>query len=229
MRSFACGLAALTVLPCLGAVSMAGVVVSLDGTYGPIGAHGGASADTPDPNNDNVTGESPNTFVSEEIEITALDPIDLVLGVTNSGGITEYFLDIGTVRNSTGVDWYGFRATGGSGYGDDFVPGRDMPPGVFASNPRWDYDITPSTDVFDLTRTEEDTVEFYGGGVLHHGETGLGLNFAGDIPDIIIPGVSGYQLTIRLEPLGTVPEPTTLTLLSVAALAIGWQVHRRKR
>lgn len=161
----------------------------------------------PDPNNDNVVVSS-NSLDLGEIEFTKPGPIDFLVKVGNTGGTTEYRLDFGLAKNSTGQTWSGFRAIGGLGLGDDFVRISELDNGILPAGIDWDTphkDSPPTSPDFDLLQHEDDLLAF-GNGTVASGETALGQSISGDIPDTS-DGTS-YMFTIRLLPV--VDEPPVI-------------------
>lgn len=179
----------------------------------------GQSVSTPNPGNNDVVGDG-NTNVLSILQKHyfgavggAVAPVDIVLTVADDGlGTTEYRVNE-NVQNSTGIDWSGYRVVLGFGVGAGFVqstPGDGL-----------DFDDEDnSTIVFDpmpadfstVTRPSEDELVASGGTLLNGQFSGTDFVFHIDVPD----GIT--EFTLRQQPI-LVPEPGSLTLLSLVALA----------
>jgi len=176
-------------------------VTDVDGNDVPVSY---ATADAPDPNNDNVV-ISPNSLQVGAIEFTQPGPIDFRVRVANTGGTTEYRLEFGTAENSTPQTWTGFRIIGGIGIGDDFLPISELDPGTLPTGLDWDTpdrDTPPTSPDFELLEHEDDLLVF-GNGSVAPGEIASGRSFAGDIPDA--DNGPSYEFTIRLLPVADGP------------------------
>jgi|GEM_PF-3658126 len=228
-RRLVCSLLVSAVAVAASAPASAGIIVALDQVVGPAGPYAGIVSTVNDVNNDNAVGASPNTLVAQgTLEILGLSPIDFVIDVQNSGGTTEYFADFGTALNSTGSTWKGFEFQLGLGVGSTFVPVSALPSNPFLGGLDSDFpekDLTPVTSIFNLASWEPDRILFLGGGELLPGASGVGSNFALDVPDIA--GASSYQFTIRAQPV--VPEPSSAVLFCIGAAVAGVAKRRQGR
>ncbi len=194
------------------------------GSIGPIGAN-------PAPNNDNSVGPSPNAInASVFLNSGGFGSMYFDFGVTDSGGITEYFHTI-TVINNSGVKWSDFHFELGFGSGANFVPaGAGF--GLDFDSPNGDP--SPTSSAFTVLNLGPTAINWNGGSVNYLGGAGGGpfsvaFTLSFDVPD----GLAAFhpdglnRFTLRAFPTAVaVPEPTILTLLT-AGLAIA--VSRRRR
>lgn len=167
-------------------------------------------------NNDNVVGTSPNTIFILQKDYVGIGPVDIVLDVIDSGGVTEYLVTEG-VQNSTGLDWSGYRIELGTGTGAGFVKstpgdGLDFDYPDFDS----DLDFNPGGFFFPTVTATEDDLTATGGVHPDFAYAGNYL-FHVDVPD----GITSF--TIRQTPI-PVPEPASAGLLALGGLAL-----RRRR
>jgi len=171
------------------------------------------------PNNDDVFGPSPNTVFVHQKNYVGIGPVDLMFGVLDTGGVTEYLVTE-SVFNNTGLNWGSYHIELGYGIGTGFV--------MSASGDGLDFDapdfnspfyFNPSPGFFPMETVAEDDILAYGGVMPY-------LSFAGnflftiDVPD----GLT--EFTIRQSPIG-VPEPSTFALLGLGSLAL--VMMRRER
>jgi hypothetical protein len=201
------------------------------------------SPDPPNTNNDDQPLRSNHKDIGKEF--TALRPIDMVFGVTNTSGVTEYDFSE-AVLNRTGFKWYDFHILLGFGTGDNFqmsrvadmldfdLPDKNPPPG----SDRLGFVPVVHTDD-QLAWVGPTFVESSTGG-----RTGfVAFSYSIDVPDYNanIPAsarrfdeqgnVVGYNFTVREIP--TIPEPGTFTLILAgfgglqAALFFRRRRHRR--
>lgn len=164
-----------------------------------------------DPNNDDTAGPSLNGVFVTQKDYEAIGPVDIVFGVTNSGGVSEYLFVEG-VFNDTGLNWGAYHIELGFGYDAGFVKstlgdGLDFDAPDFNSP----FNFDPSPGFFPTVSVTEDDV-YASGGVM------ADLSFAGyfrftvDVPD----GITSF--TVRQSPV-PVPEPGSLAL-AVCGLGI---------
>jgi hypothetical protein len=172
------------------------------------------------PNNDNVTGTSPNGILVTQKHYVGIGPVDLVFDVSDTGGVTEYLFMEG-VHNDTGADWSGYHLELGFGNGAGFVaslPGD----GLDFDAPDFDSDFffDPFPGVFPAVTVGEDDI-LAGGGVQPDSAFAGNFLFHVDVPD----GITSF--TIRQSPIA-VPEPSTLALACLGLLGLSAS-GRRKR
>ena len=170
------------------------------------------------PNNDNLVGDSDNEIYILQKDYTAIGPVDIVLDVIDSGGVTEYIVIEG-VQNNTGLDWDGYHIELGFGTGAGFVKST-AGDGLDFDGPDYDStaDFNPGGYFFPtVSRPSEDDL-VAGGGIQPDFAYAGNFIFHVDVPD----GIS--QFTIRQSPL-PVPEPTSA--LSLAVLS-GLALRRRR-
>ena len=164
------------------------------------------------PNNDNVTGPSPNTFIVWQKDYTAIGPVDLAFDVIDSGGVTEYAVIEGVTNNTT-LDWGSYHIELGFGVGVDFVksPSGD---GLDFDAPDYDstFDFNPSPGFFPTVNVTEDDI-IAAGGIMPYLSYAGDFIFHVDVPD----GIDSF--TIRQSPI-EIPEPTTLGLLILGSLSL---------
>ena len=193
---------------------------------------------SPTSNNDNSIGASPNesffgaTFLSN-------NPIDFVIPIINSGGTTEIFnrSDLASFVNATGIPWAGFQIA----LGYDHITGCPAGPcgtDNFIISGLLDFldldsperDPSPTTDAFTTLTHGANQIDWSGGNAFS-----ARFGFSYDLPDVnqAIPAAylngnqDGYFFTLRFTPIPgtpgatTVPEPSTLILLSLAAVFAG--------
>lgn len=218
----------------------------------PVQVYGDYSGETfslaaPSPNNDNSIGASANessfgaTFLSN-------NPIDYVIPVVNSGGTTEIFnrSDLASFVNNTGVPWIGFQIS----VGYDHIgtcQGGQCGTDNFILSTLFDFldldsphrDPAPTTDAFTTLAHGANQIDWTGGNAF---SARFGFSF--DLPDVNqdIPvdylngNQDGYFFTLRFNPIPgtaqtpgatTVPEPSTLILLSLAAAFAGAKKFRK--
>lgn len=162
-------------------------------------------------NNDNVDTVNPNGLFVLQKDYVAVGAVDIVLSVSDTGGVTEYVVTE-NVQNSTGVDWNGYRILLGFGFGASFVqstPGD----GLDFDTPDEDSPINfapGAADFTTVTRPNEDELVASDGDLLAGQFSGTDFVFHIDVPD----GIT--EFTIRQQPIA-VPEPGALALAVVAA------------
>ena len=170
---------------------------------------------TPDVNNDDFgVGASPNVLPIIQKDYFAIGPVDIIIDVIDTGGVTEYFVTEG-VQNNTGVDWSGYHIELGFGSGAGFTKstagdGLDFDAPDYTS----DVSFNPLPGFFPTqTVTEDDIIA--GGGIQPDFTYAGNFVFHVDVPD----GISSF--TIRQSPIEVVPEPSTALLigLGLAGLA----------
>lgn len=184
-------------------------------------------------NNDNTDASledgAENGFLAVK-DFNTVDPIDLVFGVADSGGTTEY-ASLELVVNSTGLSWADYRFELGFGTRGNFIRSGDD--GLDFDTP--DRDPAVSALVvgtqFSSGNHDDDTIEWKGG-LVPHGSVAF-FTFSLDVPDADgIPefawsGDAGYQFTLRqypgVAPDGggdpVIPEPSSLWLLGLGGAA----------
>jgi hypothetical protein len=164
------------------------------------------------PNNDNVSGFSPNDFFLTQKDYHAIGPVDLTFDVVNSGGTTEYSIREG-VQNSTGLPWGAYRIELGYGFDAAFVKST-LGDGLDFDFPDYDSALVfngPPGFYFPAAAhtTEDDIVA--GGGVMPSGGFAT-FRFSVDVPD----GIT--QFTVRQSPIAA-PEPGSLSLVGTCLLS----------
>lgn len=213
-------IAATAVLSLTGIASThAGEIVSW--AWDPTGIASVALAGVPDPNdlsNDNVDGDSSNGLLVTQKAYFSNGPVDIVVNVVDSGGVTEYTIMEG-VDNGTGIPWSGYRIILGFGTGTGFTmspddDGLDFDAPDFDSAP----DFSGSGYFADYSWDEDELVAFDGIFPVGGFPTPL-YKFNIDVPD----GISSF--TIRQQPIA-VPEPGSLVLVTLALPAL---LFRRRR
>lgn len=164
------------------------------------------------PNNDNVTGPSPNTFIVWQKDYTAIGPVDLVFDVIDSGGVTEYAVIEG-VTNNTGLDWGSYHIELSFGVGAGFVKSASGD-GLDFDSPDYDstFDFNPLPGFFPTVNVTEDDIIATGGVMAYLAYAG-DFVFHVDVPD----GITSF--TIRQSPI-EVPEPTMMALLGLGGLTL---------
>jgi hypothetical protein len=165
-------------------------------------------------NNDNVPGLAPdNNIVVPLKRFDNLDYIDIEFTVSNTGGVTEYFVSE-SIDNNTGIDWSGYRMQLGFGTGGAFVKSV-AGDGLDFDDPTYDTPPTSTglpTVITGMTSGDEDELFFTGG---THG-AGLQIyQFRIDVPDI---SRAGGTFTLRQIPI---PEPATVGLACIALVGLG--------
>lgn len=179
----------------------------------------GQSATTPVINNDNFIGAgNPNKLFVLQKDYSAVGPVDIVIGVVNTGGTTEYEVREG-VQNSTGVTWSGYRVLLGFGVGGGFVqstPGDGL---NFDDDNDSPMNFAPGDmDFTTVIKPNEDVIEASDGDLLTGQFSGTDIVFHLEIPD----GIT--EFTLRQEPIA-VPEPgSAIAMLFGAGLLL-----RRRR
>lgn len=161
------------------------------------------------PNND-----GPGTFFQNAItwDVTlnaALDYVDIVIDVSDSGGTTEYFVstDIHLPNSAVGGTWQRFELQ---------IRGDNLPAGL-----NLDTDDGDFLHGRGLLASEPDMVSDH---IMQWNNINLSvfvpqLFHELDIPDSSISGGGSYSFTLRYYPV--VPEPTTVVSSVWAALLIG--------
>jgi hypothetical protein len=166
------------------------------------------------PNNENVVGTSPNEFFLTQKDYTGIGPVDLVFGVSDTGGTTEYHFIEG-VANSTGLDWGSYHLELGFGTGALFTKSTSGDALDFDA-PDSDslIDFNPGAGIFPTVIATEDDI-YASGGVLPNGGFAGYFHFHIDVPD----GIT--EFTLRQSPVA-VPEPATwmLAVAGVGALCL---------
>ena len=188
----------------------AGVISANPTLYGPVGINDVAPVLTTAPNNDNDTAPTnpANRVELLDLEFLAASPIDVVFPISNSGGVTEYALGLGTslgfiatsIINSSGSAWSGMRVQVGTGNGGTFTP-IGLGSGLDFDTPHGDP--LPASDVFPFFQNWGNKMNFVGATVASGDPGDAGDLFAHfmmtaslDLPDGI-----GSEFTLRLEPL----------------------------
>jgi hypothetical protein len=175
------------------------------------------------PNNDNMTGLSPNEFFLTQKNYNAIGPVDLTFDVTNTGGTTEYAFREG-VFNGTGLPWIGYHIELGFGHDATFTKST-IGDGLDFDAPHYDSGLLfnpPPTFAFPVATilTEDDIVA--SGGVMPNGGFAGDFRFSVDVPD----GIT--QFTVRQSPI-PFPEPGSAVLLLLAIIPTTIQRSRRRR
>ena len=115
-----------------------------------------------DPNNDDVSGISPNVLLVTQKAYFAVGPVDIEFTVMDSGGTTEYTIIEG-VDNGTGIPWSAYRIELGFGLGSSFVP---SPAGDGLDFDALDYNSPPlftgSGYFLDFSQDEDELEAFDG-------------------------------------------------------------------
>jgi hypothetical protein len=164
------------------------------------------------PNNDDVFGPSPNAVFVHQKDYVGMGPVDLMFGVLDTGGVTEYLVTE-SVFNNTGLNWGSYHIELGFGHGAGFVnstsgDGLDFDAPSFNSP----FFFNPSPGFFPAVTVAEDDILAYGGVMPYLSFAGNFL-FTVDVPD----GITSF--TIRQSPI-SVPEPSTGALLALGSLAV---------
>lgn len=192
------------------------------------------SITTPDPNNDDTVGPSPNTVESEDDKDEKLPPpppppdeefrVQFEFDVMNSGGVTEYFFTE-TVTNAGMRTWTAFQHQLGFGFGSAFV--RSLP------GDGLDFDTSgrsppPTSTAFTLVAHLEDLL-VWSGGTFAPGDVVV-LTYSIDVPDasVLFPPSSltpdGYSYTLQTC---VPPEPSTIVMTATAGLVLLFRKRSR--
>jgi hypothetical protein len=181
------------------------------------------SLSTPAPNNDNANVSNPNNIPlpgtpGPGLTFSSTAPIDTVFTVQASAGTTEYFVS-DLVSNNSGVTWNGFRLQLGTGVGANFSLGGPVIPEIlFPDFDTPNLDPAPGSTAFATVNATPVELSLSNGTLPSGIASLLSIGFSIDTPDDLIP--SGYvNFTLRQFPV-SVPEPATLTLLSLGAIAL---------
>ena len=209
LRSFCCVVVSLAVA---NSSAEAGKIVGFTPFPGINSVAGIAVPPPVDPNNDNVTGPSPNVVEILQKDFVGAGPVDIVFEVMDSGGTTEYLFTEG-VSNSTGVFWPSYHLELGFGVGATYTP---SPNGDGLDFDAPDYDPYPDFDPvliapFPTVFVTENNIDAFGGPGLDDLEYSEPFTFSIDVPD----GIDSF--TLRQYPR-LVPEPTTGILLLLGTL-----------
>ena len=219
LRPIQC-LSACAALVCLTITQAAGAgEISTITPFPGIVSVAGQSVTTTTVNNDNVVGlGNPNKLFVLQKDYSAVGPVDIVIGVIDTGGTTEYEVREG-VQNSTGVTWSGYRVLLGFGVGGGFVqstPGDGL---NFDDDNDSLMDFAPGAmDFITVIKPNEDVIEASDGDLLTGQFSGTDIIFHIEVPD----GIT--EFTLRQEPI-PVPEPTSAALLGL----LGAAMLRRRR
>jgi len=166
---------------------------------------------TPELNNDDVNGTSPNEIKILQKDYTGIGPVDINFTVIDSGGTTEYLFTEG-VQNNTGVDWTDYHIQLGYGVGADFVP-SGLGDGLDFDSP--DYNSPFSFAPFTTVVVAEDDIDVYDG-LIPDFTFVSPFVFHVDVPD----GITTF--TIRQFPTtDAVPEPSSVSLALAGIAALG--------
>jgi hypothetical protein len=186
-----------------------GIIFQVQSVSGP-GGTGSGFPSTLDPNDDNAIVSANALQLTETF--TAVDTISARLGTEFSGGVTEYFVQV-NVTNNTGITWTDFHFSL-----DPAVPGDGLD---------FDFpiDFPHNSTAFSTVVSAEDTLDFSGGTVPSGLVVGFSLSI--DVPD----GVGLISLNARptVAPVPAVPEPSSLTLFSLALMGAAGHTFRRNR
>jgi hypothetical protein len=209
---YACYLALAVVVVASATATHAGVIPTIGGVASVSGG-GTASVTGPfTPIPDNFPSAITANFAAVQKTFTsATVPIDIVLNVTPSSGVTEYLFAEG-IFNASGIAWNDYHIELGFGIGDDFEPDPTID---------LEFDATPapsSADFASFTLLPQ-SLSFFDG--LIPANTGLSLSFTIDVPNLP-EGVT--QFTLRQYP-SVVPEPGTAVL---AMMGMGLLLYRHR-
>ena len=215
-RLFAC--AAATAVASLALPAVGGEISTITPFPGIVSV-AGQSVTTTTTNNDNFVGAgNPNILFVLQKDYSAVGPVDIVIGVVDTGGTTEYEVREG-VQNSTGVTWSGYRVLLGFGVGGGFVqstPGDGL---NFDDDNDSPMNFAPGAmDFITVIKPNEDVIEASGGDLMTGQFSGTDIVFHLEVPD----GIT--EFTLRQEPI-PVPEPGSAALL----LLLGGTLLRRRR
>lgn len=213
---FAC--AAITSLSVFAPQAFAGEITTITPFPGIVSV-AGQSVSTPNAGNDNVVGTGNTNVLSIlQKDYSAVGPVDIVMGVIDSGGSTEYVVLEG-VQNSTGVDWSGYRVILGFGVGGSFVQSTAGDGLNFDDEDDSPMNFAPGfMDFTTVVKPNEDVIEASGGDLLAGQFSGTDIVFHIDVPD----GIT--EFTLRQEPIA-IPEPGSAALLLLTA---GLAMRRRR-
>jgi hypothetical protein len=227
--AFPTALAVFGMALALSGVARAGTIPGLDsasfpglssGSIGPLGS-------TPSPNNDNVSGPSPNhipylvTYGLGGIGITEVEYL-----VVNSGGTTEYRITQSLVNN-TGAMWVAMQFELGFGIGANFIRSSVADLLVFDIPER---DPVPTSSSFPLLDHQADMMMWSAGSVPSPGSTDF--TFAVDVPDNLQAfhpgGLNRFTIRQVQAVAAAAPEPGSLTLFILAGMPLArWLARRR--
>jgi hypothetical protein len=138
---------------------------------------------------------------------TSVGPLDFSFPATPNGGTVTYLVTEG-ITNDTNQTWTDYHEQLGTGTGSAFVPGNTPVQFLLPTDTSYTNPAFPTRSV---TASE---IDYTGGAVVPL--EAITLTFSITVPDSVTGGV--YDFTLRQYP--TVPEPTTLSLLSLGSIGL---------
>ncbi len=174
---------------------------------------------SPNNNNPNSTGQSPNLFTIVESIASIPGPFSIGFAINPSSASTEYFVTK-TITNASLVAWTSF--TVGVGCGGGSVTGLTQCSGF---DPLlMDYDIAPTNSIGGASLSSMGPISFTFSNFNLAPNSAMTITFSVDT----CAQCTG-SWAIAEFPGSAVPEPSTYALTGSAMLGLGYAARRRRR